>query len=500
MRVAQASDVIDLPYANDILAGAKVWVDNNGSGLWTVLEKQEVFTELLGLSPSEVDQGEQYGSSIAQAQNRYAALVGSPRYRFPVGATQWAIANEYVEFSIVYVSDPLQTEFFYAPAPVPQGISIYNTAYWTPYPLTNLPRRGGVYVYVKSDSNVYTPVSALAPNDAVLSLDVLDVSGGLYNGETAARGYGTSVDFGNQTWAVAGAPGSLGSTGAVDNGYAVVIYRDPQLAAPGNIPYGQWQLLTSPGSTTAAEEFGYSVAISQDERWMYVGAPGANAVYAYGRVDWQLQNLKAVGDGVTTNYFIGGVIKIDADTQLTVSVDGDEQILGTDYTVVNSFTMVVFTTPPAQGNAVEIIRTSRKILDYQATYDVSQSATSGSGTGAKFTVVYQRNEVGQPAAGKGLVSVTTPGTNYTVSDTITLSAASFGGAVANGNITLTVTSIGAGGAVTGFSTAYAPSVLATTFSLNEYLFSADNIYSFTLLVDGVLQRPNIDYTFNNSTL
>jgi hypothetical protein len=498
-RVAQASDVLNLPYANTIEPGAKVWVDNNGSGLWTVLEKQEVFTELLGLSPSEVDQGEQYGSSIAQAQNRYAALVGSPRYRFPVGATQWAIANEYVEFSIVYVSDPLQTEFFYAPAPVPQGISIYNTAYWTPYPLTNLPRRGGVYVYVKSDSNVYTPVSALAPNDAVLSLDVLDVSGGLYNGETAARGYGTSVDFGNQTWAVAGAPGSLGSTGAVDNGYAVVIYRDPQLAAPGNIPYGQWQLLTSPGSTTAAEEFGYSVAISQDERWMYVGAPGANAVYAYGRVDWQLQNLKAVGDGVTTNYFIGGVIKIDADTQLTVSVDGDEQILGTDYTVVNSFTMVVFTTPPAQGNAVEIIRTSRKILDYQATYDVSQSATSGSGTGAKFTVVYQRNEVGQPAAGKGLVSVTTPGTNYTVSDTITLSAASFGGAVANGNITLTVTSIGAGGAVTGFSTAYAPSVLATTFSLNEYLFSADNIYSFTLLVDGVLQRPNIDYTFNNST-
>ena len=498
-RVAQASDVLNLPYANTIEPGAKVWVDDNGQGLWSVLEKQEVFAELLGLSPAEVDQGEQYGSAIAQAQNRYAALVGSPRYRFPVGATEWAFANEYVEFSIVYVPDPLQTEFFYAPAPVPQGISIYNTAYWTPYPLTNLPPRGGVYVYVKSDSNIYAPVSALAPNDAVLSLDVLDVSGGVYNGQTAAREYGTSVDFGNQTWAVAGAPGSLGSTGTVDNGYAVVIFRDPQLAAPGNIPYGQWQLLTSPGSTTAAEEFGYSVAISQDERWMYIGAPGANAVYAFGRVDWQLQNLKAVGDGATTNYFIGNTIKIDADTQLTVSVDGDEQILGTDYTVVNSLTMVVFTTPPAEGNAIEIIRTSRKILDYQATYNLNQSATSGSGLGVKFTVVYQRNEVGQPAAGKGLVSVTTGGTNYTVSDTITLSAASFGGGVANGNITLTVTSIGAGGSVTGFSIAYSPSVLISTFSLNEYLFSADNIYSFTLLVDGVVQRPNIDYTFNNAT-
>jgi hypothetical protein len=498
-RVAQASDVLNLPYANTIEPGAKVWVDDNGSGLWSVIQKQEVFTELLGLSPSEVDQGEQFGSSVAQAQNRYAALVGSPRYRFPVGATLWNIANTYNEFSIVYVSDPLQTEFFYAPAPVPQGISIYNTAYWTPYPLANLPRRGGVYVYVKSDSNIYTPVSALAPNDAVLSLDVLDVSGGPYDGETAARSYGTSVDFGNQTWAVAGAPGSLGSTGAVDNGYAVVIYKDPQLAAPGNIPYGQWQLLTTPGSTSAAEEFGYSVAISQDERWMYIGAPGVNSVYAFGRVDWELQNLKAVGDGQTTDYFIGDVIKIDANTQLTVSVDGDEQILGTDYVVVNSLTMVVFTTPPEEGNAIEIIRTSRKILDYQATYNLQQSATSAAGTGAKFTVVLQRNEVGQPAAGKGLVSVTTGGANYAVSDTITLNAASFGGALANGNITLTVTSIGAGGAVTGFSTAYSPTVLVSTFSLNEYLFSADNIYSFTLLVDGVIQRPNIDYTFNNIT-
>jgi hypothetical protein len=295
-RVAQASDVLNLPYANTIAPGAKVWVDDNGAGLWTVLEKQEVFTELLGLNPSEVDEGEQYGSAVAQAQNRFAALVGSPRYRFPVGATEWNIANEYAEDSIVYVPDPYQTEFYIAnvggtPAPVPQGISIYNTAYWTPYSLTPLPKRGGVYVYVKSDSNVYAPISPLAPIDSVLSLSVLDVSGGPYNGETAARGYGTSVDFGNQTWAAAGAPGSLGSTGAVDNGYAVVIFKDPQLAAPGNIPYGQWQLLTSPGSTTAAEEFGYSVAISQDERWMYVGAPGANAVYAYGRVDWERQRI-----------------------------------------------------------------------------------------------------------------------------------------------------------------------------------------------------------------
>ena len=498
-RVAQASDVLNLPYANTIAPGAKVWVDDNGAGLWTVLEKQEVFTELLGLSPSEVDEGEQYGSSVAQAQNRFAALVGSPRYRFPVGATEWNIANEYVEDSIVYVPDPYQTEFYIAnvggtPAPVPQGISIYNTAYWTPYSLTPLPKRGGVYVYVKSDSNVYAPISPLAPLDSVLSLSVLDVSGGPFNGETAARGYGTSVDFGNQSWAAAGAPGSLGSTGAVDNGYAVVIYKDPQLAAPGNIPYGQWQLLTSPTSTTAAEQFGQSVAVSLDERWMYVGAPGGNAVYAYGRVDWERQRIQVLGDGATTSYFIGNTIKIDATTQLTVSVAGDEKVLGVDYNVVNSFTSVVFTTPPAVGDAVEIIRISRKLLDYQVYYGVA--GTGGTGTNATFVVTRTRGTV--------TVSVENGGSGYAdgspSAGAITIPAASFGGGSSPTN-DIVMQVVVSGGVIVGISgtPTYVAPALTTTFSLNEYFYTTDNLYSFSVIVDDVLQRLGIDYTFNSNT-
>jgi hypothetical protein len=493
-RVSQASDILNLPYANTIKPGAKVWVDNNGAGLWTVLQKEEVFTELLSLAPSEVDEGEQYGSAVAQAQNRYAALVGSPRYRFPVGAVQWNNANEYVEFSIVYIADPYQTEFFYAPAPVPQGISIYNTAYWTPYSLTNLPRRGGVYVYVKNASNVYAPVSPLAPNDAVLSLDVIDVSGGPYNGQTAARGYGTSVNFGNQYWAAAGAPNSLGSTGAVDNGYAVVIYRDPQLGAPGSIPYGQWQLLTSPTSTTATELFGQSVVVSQDERWLYVGAPGANAVYAYGRVDWQQQFVKTVGDGVTASYYIGENIKIDAADQLTVVVDGATLIVNTDYTVINSFTSVVFAVAPALGNGIEITRTSRKLLDYQVYYDVV--GTGGTGSNATFTVTRIRGTVD--------VAVQNGGSGYAdgspSAGTITIPAASFDGGTSPAN-DITMQVVVAGGVITGISgtPTYVAPALTTTFSLNEYLYTADNINSFSVFVNDVLQRPSIDYTFNNNT-
>ena len=491
-RVAQASDVLNLPYANTIEPGAKVWVDDNGTGLWSVLQKQEVFTELLSLNPQEVDEGEQYGTAVAQAQNRYAALVGSPRYRLPAGATEWTLANTYTVASIVYVVDPYQTEFFQCILAVSTAgtIDIYNATYWTPYSLNSLPRRGGVYVYVKSDSNVYAPISALAPNDAVLSLAVTDTA----SGEYAARKYGTSVDFGNQTWAAAGAPGSLGAGGlsTPDNGYAVVIYRDPQLAAPGSIPYGQWQLLTTPGSLFAAEEFGHSVAVSLDERWLYVGAPGANAVYAYGRVDWEQQIIQILGNGVTKDYYIGNAIQIDANTQLTVSVAGDEQILGTDYTVVDSLTTVRFTTAPAAGAAVEIFRTSRLLLDYQVYRNLS--GTGGSGTGVKFDVTRLRGTV--------QVYLVDGGTGYNTGNTITIPATSFGGGASPANdITFTVTA--AAGIITSINgtPSYTPPTLTTQFSLNEYLYTVNNIYSFSVLVDNVLQRPELDYTFSgDSTL
>ena len=499
-RVAQASDIINLPYANTLQPGAKVWVDNNGSGLWETVQKEEVFSQLNELVPVLSDVNEQYGASLAQAQGNFATLVGSPRYRFPAGATLWEPANDYSENHIVYIYNPYQTEFFQAAQPVPQGIDIFNTTYWTPYSLDSLPRKGGVYVYVKSSTtSEYTPVSPLTTVDAVLTLDV-----------TGARSFGASVDFGSKTWAVAGAPASLGSLGQSDNGYAGVMYLAPDLGASGTIPYGVWQLLTTPDSVSTDQgKFGYSVAMSLDERWMYIGAPGVNKVYAYGQVTWERQVIDVNGDGETTVYNIGDVIQIDAATQLQVAVDGSIKTLGVDYTVNGSFTQVTFVTAPANGDKIRISRRSREILDSGTYYGVTQSATSGSGTGAEFTVSYLRNQVGQYGANNGYVAVTDGGQNYAFNDTITIPAASFGGNPTNGNITLRVGSVDGGGAIltlravtsnpatTGIS--YTPSVLTATFSLNEYFFTATNINSFSVVVDSVIQRPNIDYTFSNVT-
>jgi hypothetical protein len=570
-RVAQASDILLLPYANTIEPGARVWVDNNGNGSWAVLEKQEVFSELLSVSPAVKDINQQYGTAVAQAQNRFAALVGSPLYRLPETFSQWSINDTYTPGEIVVVPDPVQAEFFQCKNAVAVAgvVNIYNTSYWTPYNISVQPQRGAVYVYVKNNSETYSPISPLAPEDAVLSLDVFHVSGTSTNASIsgtvltlggtvigsfepgmiltgnnvvsdttilaqltgtaglagtysisvdytalspvsatavaanvpAVRNLGAALTFGNQDWAAAGAPGSLGSTGTADNGYAVIIYRAPELGAAGTIPFANWQLLTSPNSVIAAEKFGSAVAMSQDERWLYVAASGNNAVHAYAQVPWEDQKIRAFSDGVTKSYFIGNTIQIDQDTQLTVLVEGNKQTLGVDYTVTELLTQVIFVTAPAQGEFIEIVRTSRILLDQQVSYDVVQSATSGAGTGAKFTVVYQRNQVGptvsQPSNTVGSVSVSAGGVNYVVGNTITLSAASFGGQSVNGAITLTVLGVDATtGAVSTFSVAYTPTVLATQFSLNEYLYTVDSVYSFSVLVDGVLQRPGIDYGYS----
>jgi hypothetical protein len=137
--------VIDLPYAQQFLPGAKVWVDDNGAGLWEVLEKQNPFTDRAVLAPVLLDATEQYGASVAQATNRSALFVGSPRYGFGLGTA-----------------------------------------------------KGGIYLYVRNAGDQYVPISPIGGQDTVLTLST-----------TGLRGYGNAVDAGNQTFAVGGASASL---------------------------------------------------------------------------------------------------------------------------------------------------------------------------------------------------------------------------------------------------------------------------------------------------
>ena len=94
-RIAQGSDIITLPYVNDLIPGSRAWIDNNGAGLWQVVEKQEVFDTSGQLQVTNPVTDSQFGTSVAQARDNVFAFVGAPGY----GDTQSGALYTYVRTS-----------------------------------------------------------------------------------------------------------------------------------------------------------------------------------------------------------------------------------------------------------------------------------------------------------------------------------------------------------------------------------------------------------------
>ena len=322
MRVAQASDVGTLPYVNQLIPGATVWVDNNGSGHWEVLQKTNPFAPIDSLSATTPEANSLFGTSVSQSADHYALLVG---------------------------------------APAAAGGS------------------GAVYTYRLGNLNNYAE-----------NIELLLTA-------TDTVGYGGSVDFGSRTWSVVGA--SASNSGA---GYATVIYL-----VPGTNDYLQTQLLVAPDEDFDAIGFGTAVQMSDNERWMYISAPGANKIYAYGRVDVPNQSISYTANGTTTTFVYNTNIVIDPTypEQLSVILNNTLQVYGIDYTINNS--VVQFLTTPSANSIVGIRR--RNLFQ-----------------------VINFNDI--------------------------------------------------------------------TLSIIDYLYTATNYDSFTVLTNGVLQRPYIDYTFSGGVI
>lgn len=387
MRVRQAADVSTLSYANRLLPGNKAWVDDDGTGHWVVYEKINPFSNPKQLVAQEPDLNGRFGTSIAQGFNNLAALVGAP------GANS--------------------------------GI-------------------GGVYCFSKSDTTTYVETQQLVM------------------GANNFEGYGASVAASDGTWGIAGAAASW-----ANQGYAVAIDRDPntgsfiQSQLLSEVPYRLYQTTATAGQTTfnpsgsitivdpakvgvvvndtvlengsqwnyvapnivmttplnngdqvnifLYDEYGYSVAISDDGRWMYVGAPSGDRVYAYNRVDLEFQSKQFIGDGSTTQFDVSDTIVVDANnviggTQIGVIVNNIPKTLNVDYTYVDG--VITFDSAPNDG---DVIRATRL-----------QSKT------------------------------------------------------------------------------FIESVPVSTFDIST-LFTVSDIYSFSVYVNDVLQRPNMDYSFNEGT-
>lgn len=324
VRVAQASDIVNLSFANRLRAGSKVWVDDDGTGKWANYQKTNPFTGVASLEPSADDIGSLYGTSLAQGLKGQGALVGSPGYN---GG------------------------------------------------------KGGVLTYNKSSPTRYVETSLLTLSTVGLV------------------GFGTSLDASSERYAVTGAPESISS-----RGLAFVIERDP-----GNGVYKTTQCLVET-TTDSNSEFGFDVAISDDNRWMYISAPGEDTVYAYTKVNVQEQVKNFVGDGATTEFDISDTIVVDDDSsaagigsqQITVLVNNLPKEVGETWTYTAG--EVVFFAAPNSGDKIRIARKQTKLY-------ITESST-------------------------------------------------------------------------------------TTFS-TEDLYTANNIYSFSVIANGALQKPYIDYTFNS---
>jgi hypothetical protein len=413
-RVAQPSDIPQLSYADELRPGVKVWVDNNGDGNWTVLEKTEPFVPENTLTATTPVVYSQFGASVSQGLENLDALIGAPGYN-----------------------------------PDDQAIA-----------------PGAVYTFVRTDQDQYAQNSILLLN------------------ATDATGYGNEIDVGDQNWAVIGA-----STSNTNRGYVTTIF-----VAPGSNVFEQRQLLVAPDGDEAVQGlFGSSVTMSQNERWMYVGAPDDNAVYAFTRVDVQSQSVTYIGDGITTSFNWSNSLVIDPDypDQLAVVLNNVLLTNSTDYTVTAS--TVELNSTPTVGQKIVITRRQLTQLDQQIYTGVAPSSTSGAGLGAEFTV----NRV------RGVYTVTleSPGVDYADNDTITINASVIGGGVSPANdITITVQSAdGLTGAIDTIS--YAGSGVSNTsvFALNQTLATATSLHAFTVRVGDTLYRPTIDYTFDPVT-
>jgi len=299
---------------------------------------------------------------------------------------------------------------------------------------------------------------------------------------TDTEGFGGSVDFGNRTWSVAGA--SASNSGA---GYAAVIYL-----VPGTNDYLQTQLLVAPDQNFSATGFGTAVQMSDNERWMYISAPGANQIYAYGRVDIPNQSVSYTANGTTATFVYNDNIMVNPayPDQLLVTVNNNLQVYGTDYTI--NGVLVQFFNRPGNQNKVIIRRRQSVQLDFATYTGVVQNSTTGVGSGAIFTVANTRGDYS--------VSLTAPGINYTVGNQLTISYTQIdpNGSVAN-DITITVTEVTSGG-ITGYTWSGSGVDNTAVFSLVNYLYTATTYDSFTVRVGGQLQRPYIDYTFSSGTL
>lgn len=494
-RVREPSDISELPYASQLFPGVRAWVDTDSQGRWSVLEKTDAFNTGQTLTAEVPVLASRFGGAISQGLFNRTALIGAPQYN--------------------------------------------------PENLATAP--GAIYNFVSDEEELLVQRSATLLN------------------ATDVASYGFSIYVGDQTWSVAGAPASNDNVGYVTTTYV----------EPGTQDFTIRQLLLPPDQDFGAAEFGYAVTMSEDERWMFAGAPGKNKVYVYNQVPIQRQRVEYISDGVTNNYTYSNDIVVDYSQPEQIRIFIDDTLLDFqegDYTVAGG--TAYLTVVPERGAVISIQRNQttqldRRVIDdytpqnlYAPRSPLPDSSIPPEGSEAKFIVTNQRGVyvLGKISGGinyrvddllliPGSALETqdvpvpadlTPTVISNVADLITVDDTTgilpgmsvYGTGIVSGqyvtqvvnstqfiisalpdatpsgvltighDLLIKITGVDGDGNILSFTAntenaTYPGGVTdGVVFPLNQYLYTAQNIYSFVVNVNNQLYRPYIDYEFN----
>ena len=351
VRVAQGSDVLNLPFANEIDPGNRVWIDNNGSDRWQVLEKVDPFKRESSLEPARnflnglTDQNLvniDFGTSVAQNAESLTAFVGAPGYNSSKGGlfTYVKTANDVMAQNSILTGTGTTALDNYG-----NDIACANETWSIAGASTSNNGEGYAYVLKQLNSNLISEHQLLVnPSDA---------------NDEAEFGHAVAMSDDGR-WAYVSAPGK-------DSVY--VFQRiDRQL-----------QRFTGVGNDDSNAQYDLSDYIIADEPdqlavvvnnvelgvtdYTFTSSVSSTGILTLNTgltaddtiAVTRRETLTLEGDGSTTEFDITGLYTADGEFSLTVLVDGVLQRLNIDYDYAHdSSNVFAFATAPADGAVIQV--------------------------------------------------------------------------------------------------------------------------------------------------
>lgn len=224
--------------------------------------------------------------------------------------------------------------------------------------------QSALYLYSGAPDSSAGRVSVYARN----SSNSWDSYGFLWGNNTALDSFGkvlATATVGDSSYLAVSAPDS-------GNGQGVVYVFENQVLL---------QILAD-SSGSAGDEFGASLAISDDAKYLYVGAPGANTVYCYALNYPREQVTQNIIGSTGVDTFNLSFSAADAsDVIVTAPLRSAEYFPGIDYTVASSPDRIIFTIAPANGDRITVQKRTNfySLLD---TLPLSAESVAGSKFGS----------------------------------------------------------------------------------------------------------------------